>query len=145
MNTFFVKNSQIEFKNVNIMDEDFHHIKNVLRLKENEEIYICDESLHKFEAKLKEYKNECAIFEIINEVDNSELSVDITLYQGLPKQDKMDLIVQKCTELGVSTVIPVAMNRSIVKLDAQGGTKKQQRWQKIAKEASRAVWESQNS
>lgn len=141
MNTFFVKNSQINNKKAYIIEDDFHHIKNVLRLKIGEKIYICDENASKYCAKLSDYTQNEAIFEIIEKLDiRVEMPVKVTLFQGLPKQEKMELIIQKCTELGVFEIQPVTMERTIVKLDGKDIDKKIERGQKIAKEAARTVW-----
>ena len=75
---------------------------------------------------------------IIEKIDSKvETNIDITVYQGLPKADKMELIIQKVTEIGVKTIVPVAMERCIVKLDEKEAIKKQDRWQKIAEVAAK--------
>ena len=146
LNTFYIKNNQVNNGKAYISGDDFHHIKNVLRLKKGEEVYICDENETKYYSKLVDYKDTEAEFEILYKFNNnSELPVDITLYQGLPKQDKMELIVQKSTELGALTIVPTIMDRCIVKLTENDFDKKIDRWQKIAKEAARTMWKTKNS
>ena len=146
VNTFYIKNNQLNNGKAYISGDDFHHIKNVLRLKKGEEVYICDDNETKYYSKLVDYKDTEAEFEILYKFNNdSELPVDITLYQGLPKQDKMELIVQKSTELGALTIIPTIMDRCIVKLSEKDFDKKIERWQKIAKEAARTVRKAKNS
>ncbi len=141
MNTFYIKNNQLNNNTATISGDDFHHIKNVLRLKKGEEVYICNENQTKYYSKLAEYRAEEAIFDILYEFNtNSELPVDITLFQGLPKQERMELVVQKSTELGATTIVPTIMDRCVVKLDAKDIDKKIDRWQKIAKEAARTKW-----
>ena len=113
---------------------DLHHIKNVMRNKIgdnievifNECLYICQiESLDNTKVKIIKEKKE-----------NNELNIDITIAIALVKEQKMDLILQKLTELGVNTIIPLKMERSIVKLDSKKQAKKQERWTAICKEAS---------
>lgn len=146
MNTFYIKNSKCVDNKICVEDEDFHHIKNVLRFKIGEEAYFCDENENKYRAKLLEYTAETAIFEIIEQITvSAELPLNITLFQGLPKQEKMELIIQKNTELGVNSIIPTIMARSVVKLTEKDAVKKQERWQKIAKEAARSKWKAENS
>ena len=113
---------------------DIHHIKNVMRMKENDyievvydgKLYICRiTSFNPFSL---------TIDKVIDE--NNGIKLDITIAVGLVKEQKMDLILQKLTELGVNTIIPVDMERSIVKLDTARFKKKKERWQSICKEAS---------
>ena len=100
MTTFYVTKEQINNNIITIDGEDLHHIKDVLRFKIGESVDICDDEMIRYKAKLAFYDDKGANFEILSKSEMStELSVDITLFQGLPKSDKMDLIVQKCTEL----------------------------------------------
>lgn len=99
MNTFYINKTQINDNKVYIDGDDYHHIKNVLRIKPNEKVYLCADS-QRYMAFLSKYFDDKVEFEIIEKLqDSTETSVDITLFQGLPKQDKMELIIQKCTEL----------------------------------------------
>ena len=137
-NTFYIKKSQINDNVAFIDGADFHHIKDVLRVKTGENVNICDEDGNKYKAQLIEYKDKEAWFSLFIDYAQEEVEskVDITLFQGLPKQDKMEYIIQKGTELGVSEIVPVKMDNCVVKLDDKGFQKKSERWQKIAKEAS---------
>ena len=141
MNTFYTNKKHIKSSLAFIDGEDFHHIKNVLRVKTGEEAYICDDDGHKYKAKLTKYTDNSADFEIIGEIQESvESKVNITLIQGFPKKDKLELIIQKATELGAKEIVPVIMERSIAKYDEDKDSTKLERWQKIAKEASRTKW-----
>ena len=136
MSTFYISNSQIEDNIVKVVGDDLHHIKDVLRVKTGEILDFCDENAIRYRCKLSQYADSCGIFEIISKTSEStESCVNITLFQGLPKQERMDLVVQKASELGVKTVVPVNMERSIVKIDDKNELKKIDRWNKIAKEA----------
>lgn len=139
MPKFFVKDNQIKDQYINIINDDINHIKNVLRLNKEDYIQICNSDTGKnYKAKIEEINQEfikCKIEEILNQ--NNESNVCIHIYQGLPKADKMELIIQKCTELGVQKIIPVEMERSIVKINDKDKQKKIERWQKIAEVASK--------
>ena len=141
MYQFFVDESQIniESKRVFIEGPDVNHIKNVLRMKPGEEVNVSNG------VDGKEYR--CAILDMNETVvnlelrfikeDGNELPVDVTLYQGLPKADKMELIIQKCVELGVKRIVPVSMKRCVVKLEEKKASSKVSRWQSIAEAAAK--------
>ncbi len=139
MYQFFVEPGAIVGNRVIITGKDVNHIKNVLRMKEGEEIAVSNG------IDQKEYR--CGIMtlgeeEIVCEIrfvkeDAVELPVQVYLFQGLPKADKMELIIQKAVELGVYEVIPVATKRAVVKLDAKKEKSKLTRWQAIAEAAAK--------
>ena len=139
MRKFFVKSNQINDNYISIIDEDVNHIKNVLRLAIGEKIKICDKDNSKnYVSEIVEITNHEVNCTIIEEVEGeAEGNVELHIYQGLPKADKMELILQKGTELGVSKFIPVALKRCIVKLDVKDALKKIERWQKITEVASK--------
>lgn len=139
MYKFFVKDNQIEDKKVTIIGEDVNHIKNVLRLQKNEEIQICNSDTSKsYISKIIELNNENILVGILEECkETTEANVSIHIFQGLPKQEKMETIIQKATEIGVSDITPVKMERCVVKLDEKTASKKIERWQKIAEVAAK--------
>lgn len=139
MQKFFVKASQVESNKIYITYDDVNHIINVLRLKKGDEIQICNiDDSKNYIAKIIEHKKEEVICEIKSEINKTtEPKVKIDIYQGLPKADKMELIIQKTTEIGVRSIIPVSMERSIVKINAKDEEKKIQRWQKISEVAAK--------
>ncbi len=117
-----------------LSNSDIHHIKNVMRMKINDKIEIVyDNKLY-----ICNINNlEPISFDITNVVEEeNKLNLDVTIAIGLVKEQKMDLILQKLTELGVNKIIPVVMERSIVKLDEKKKDKKKERWESICKEAS---------
>jgi len=116
--------------------DDSKHIKTVLRANEGDKITICDCNGYDHICEIAELgKNVTA--RIIEKVKcDTEPAVNIVLFQGLPKGDKMDSIIQKCVEIGVSSFVPVACERSIVKIDKKE-EKKIQRWQKISLSAAK--------
>ena len=139
MGKFFVKTNQIEENKINILNDDVNHIKNVLRLNVLDNIEICNKDTgDNYNCKISNILNNSIECNIINKIDSTtEGNVKIDVYQGLPKFDKMELIIQKGTELGVTNFIPVKFNRCIVKIDKKDENKKIDRWQKIAEVASK--------
>ena len=139
MPKFFVKNKQINADLITILGQDVNHIKNVLRLKKDDVIMICDSDTGcNYKCKIIESTIENILCSIIEKIENHmEDKVQISIFQGLPKSDKMEFIIQKCTELGVKEIFPVQMERCVVKLDSKTENKKNERWQKIAEAASK--------
>ena len=138
---FFVDKSQIdeEVGLAMITGADVKHICNVLRMRAGEQFYVTDgESKGKYLCALKSASEEQVVCDILRNItESSELPCEITLYQGLPKADKMELIIQKAVELGVSRIVPVSTKRSIVKLDDKKAGAKISRWQGIAEAAAK--------
>jgi len=139
MPKFFVKNNQINENVVSIIGTDVNHIINVLRLKVDDEIQVCNEDKGiNYNTIITEINKEFVKCNIVETIEsNSEANVHINILQGLPKAEKMELIIQKCTELGVKEITPVEMERCIVKLDGKSENKKVERWQKIAEVAAK--------
>lgn len=139
MYQFFVEPSQIQDKRVIITGSDVNHIKNVLRLKSGEEIAVRNGVDGKeYRCGIEEFAQEQVICSLrfVRE-EGVELPSKIYLFQGIPKADKMELIVQKAVELGVFEVIPVAVKRCVVKLDEKKAQAKVNRWQGIAEAAAK--------
>lgn len=139
MSKFFVKPEQIKNDNIIIDGDDVNHILNVLRMKKDDEIQVCNQVTgENYKARIVQYsKNEieCKIEEKIGK--STESNVHITLFQGIPKFEKMELIIQKNTEVGVNNIVPVIMERTVVKLDEKVASKKLDRWKKIAEIAAK--------
>lgn len=138
---FFIDHSSIKGNEIIIEGNDAHHIRDVLRIKQGEEVSFSlpsDNDNAEYRGALKEFSGDEAIFDLlfIKERD-VELPVRITLFQGLPKGDKMETIIQKSVELGVFSIVPTACKRSIVKLDEKKAGKKLQRWQAISESAAK--------
>ncbi len=127
-------------KEIIVKGEDAHHIKNVLRLAKGEKAVLCDGAGLENVCTVSEYTaSNDVIFEVLETRESeNELPVKIMLYQGLPKKDKMELIIQKAVELGAYEIIPVAMKRSIAKIeDEKSEKKKLLRWQEISRAAAK--------
>ena len=140
MQRFFVEPHQIEEAkhHIHINGTDVNHIKNVLRMKCGEDVWISDGGEKEYHCRIEELGDDEVLLHILYAQEPKyELPNKIYLFQGLPKQDKMELIVQKAVELGVYQVIPVATKRAVVKLDAKKAKKKVERWQQIAVSAAK--------
>ena len=135
---FFVTPEQVKENYIYIDGSDVNHIKNVLRMKVGEELQISDGNNKKYLCEIASMTAEeiCAAIKEEQEADN-ELPSKIYLFQGLPKGDKMELIVQKAVELGVFEVIPVATKRAVVKLDEKKAAKKVERWNGISESGAK--------
>lgn len=138
MPRFFVKNEQIKGTTIEILGEDVKHITNVLRKQIGDNIEICDQDTEKsYICEIEKIGNESILTNIIEELQSYDDNIKVDIYQGLPKADKMELIIQKSVELGVNSIIPVAMKRCVVKIDSKDESKKIARWQKIAESAAK--------
>lgn len=138
MYRFFVEQDQIEEKVIHITGDDRNHIKNVLRMRVGEEILVSSGENKEYHCAVEEM-NETEILAAIRYVQETdlELASKIYLFQGLPKGDKMELIIQKAVELGAYEIIPVAAKRCIVKLDAKKEASKRRRWEAISESAAK--------
>lgn len=134
---FFVEPEQIREDIVIITGSDVKHIRNVLRMKSGEQVRISDNCGGDYLCEIQEITAEQVALHILETCANTELPVKVTLYQGLPKSDKMELIIQKAVELGVSEIVPVSMKNCVVKLDEKKAKSKQSRWQSIAESAAK--------
>ena len=134
MHRFFADENGINDGEARLNEEDSRHALRVLRLEVGDEIELVCDSL-RYQAGVAAVEDGIVTVAIRGELRPTEAKTLVTLYQGLPKADKMELIAQKATELGVYAIRPVAMERSIVKLEGKDAAKKTERWQKIAREA----------
>lgn len=138
MHKFFVDRDAISGNTIQIEGEDVNHISKVLRLRKGESIQICDGNKHEYKCSIENIEKKNVICEILESFDNlTESPVEITLFQGIPKSQKMDLIVQKCVEIGVVKIQPVITDRVVVKVDGKDIGSKIERWNRIALEASK--------
>ena len=138
MYRFFVEKEQIGEKTIRIIGSDVNHIRNVLRMKPGEEILISDGEKKEYHCEIKTLDPEYveALIMFVKE-EGLELPSKVYLFQGLPKNDKMELIIQKAVELGVYAVVPVATKRAVVNLDDKKEAKKLVRWQSISESAAK--------
>lgn len=141
MHRFFVDTYQIDpMKNrITIKNGDAGHISRVLRLRERDRVEICDGANTEYICEIQSINKDNVLLSIISKRQSiGEPPIETVLYQGIPKGDKMDLIIQKTVELGVTEIIPVEMRRTIVQFGSNNDRKrKSERWQKIALEAAK--------
>ncbi|HEY5585542.1 MAG TPA: RsmE family RNA methyltransferase [Ruminiclostridium sp.] len=138
MSRYFVNNTQIIENRITIIGEDYQHLKKVLRAVKGDFITVCCDGFD-YIAEINEIFSDYLSSIIIDKKENlTEPVLKVTLYQGLPKADKMELIVQKCIELGVNEIVPVITERCISKINTiKDAQNKVSRWQKIALEAAK--------
>lgn len=138
MSHFFVSSAQVSENSLVIVGEDVNHMKNVLRMREGELFSAADENGICYQCAVDALEKHQVTARILEkEMGKTELSSKIYLFQGLPKSDKMELIIQKAVELGAYEIIPVATKRVIVKLDAKKEAVKLKRWQSISEGAAK--------
>ena len=138
MPRFFVRTNQISNDNIDIIGEDVKHIKNVLRKQIGDKIEVCNQDTgDSYKCEIKNFSEDEIKTNIIEKLKNIQEKVQVDIYQGLPKSDKMELIIQKSVELGANAIIPVNMKRCVVKLEGKDEAKKTDRWQKIAESAAK--------
>lgn len=140
MQRFFVEPYQIQEEEHRIIltGSDVNHMKNVLRMRIGEDVWISDGKEKEYHCTIESFEEENAVLHILYAQEPQyELPSRIYLFQGLPKGDKMELIIQKAVELGAYAIVPVETRRCIVKLDEKKALKKTARWQQIAESAAK--------
>ena len=137
MNSFYIEGCGGVGLEVRLKPEDAKHAAQVLRMQRGEEFYAIDEGGSRFLAELCEVSKEGCTALLREALPDNEAELRVTVYQGLPKADKLELVTQKLTELGAARLVPVKMERCVVKINDKDGQKKQERLQKIAREASK--------
>ncbi|MBQ8766870.1 MAG: 16S rRNA (uracil(1498)-N(3))-methyltransferase [Clostridia bacterium] len=137
MYNFFIKENQKQNDRYLISGADFNHIKNVLRMIVGDRFLVSENGVSNL-CEIESFESDIVIAIIIEEnYNDTTLPIKIHLFQGLPKADKMELIIQKTVELGVESIIPVEMSRCVVKVDDKKKKSKQQRWQTISESAAK--------
>ena len=140
MQRFFVEPYQVqeEEHRITLTGPDLNHMKNVLRMRIGEDVWISDGSEKEYHCTIEEFQEDSAVLHILYAQESQyELPSRIYLFQGLPKGDKMELLIQKAVELGAYAVVPVETRRCVVKLDAKKAQKKVTRWQQISESAAK--------
>lgn len=138
MPRFFIKENQIQNNKITIIGEDVNHIKNVIRKQIGDIIEICNQDNEKsYKCEIEKIEEKQITTKIIEELKAQESNIKVDIFQGLPKAEKMELIIQKSVELGANAIIPVNMKRCVVKLDSKSEEKKIERWQKISESAAK--------
>lgn len=138
MHRFFVKPEQVADGEIRILGGDVNHIVHVLRMKQGDELCVSDGDKMEYICRIRETGSEEVTAEIIyGQECGLELPCRVTLFQGLPKSDKMELIVQKAVELGAWEIVPMATRRAVVKLEGKKEEAKLRRWQGISESAAK--------
>ena len=138
MSRFFVPKENVKDDLIYIDGQEARHILNVLRLKESDKVTVFDGTGREYTGFIKEIKSKSLTVEVVStKTPKIETAPQITLAQSIPKKGKMDYIVEKATELGVHSVIPIISERTVVKLEDKKELQRINRWQKIAKEAAK--------
>ncbi len=138
MHRFFVEPSQIQKDEIEIRGGDVNHIRNVLRMRTGDELLVSDGYGNEYQCRIRVCAEDMICTDILKRRRiESELSCRITLFQCLPKGDKMELIIQKAVELGAAGIVPVASKRCVVRLDAKKEANKRKRWQAVAEGAAK--------
>lgn len=137
MYQFFVEDEQVTEDGVLITGSDVNHIRNVLRMKPGEKVRISTRTGANYLCSITQVEEMSVTAQIVETMAGTELPNRIVLFQGLPKADKMELIIQKAVELGAAEVVPVSMKNCVVKLDAKKAENKVKRWQQIAESAAK--------
>ena len=134
---FFVEEEQVNGENAYISGSDVNHIVNVLRMKIGEELLISVKGDWDYLCKIEEIENDRVNLKLLESMEQRELPIKLTLLQGIPKSDKLEMIIQKAIELGVSEIIPVKTKRVVVKIDEKKADAKVNRWNAIAQSAAK--------
>jgi len=135
---FFISPGQVREQTITIEGHDVRHIRNVLRMRPGEELLLSDGAGNDYTCMIEELSDQQVLCQILSrEASGTEPSVQVYLFQGLPKSDKLEHIIQKSVELGVFRIIPVETSRSVVKYDPKKLKGKQERWQKISESAAK--------
>lgn len=134
---FHIREGTLKFPHVFLAGQEHHHLSRVLRIRKGERVWLHDEAGRSYFAQVMEVTRKETRLLILEEKTDGDAEVRVTLAQALIKAKKMDFLMQKATELGIFSLIPVIASRSIVKIKATEERKKVSRWQKIALEAAK--------
>jgi 16S rRNA (uracil1498-N3)-methyltransferase len=133
---FLIRQKNLRLPFAVIEGEEHHHLSKVLRIKPGKRIWLIDEQGRSFLAEVREVGKQKTRLAVVEQAEKEEMKIELTLAQGLIKSKKMDFLVQKATELGMRSFIPVIARRSVVRIQEKE-QRKRARWQKIAAEAAK--------
>ena len=134
---FFVRSEKVNNGLAYITGDDYHHLRDVVRLKEGDKVRISIDTGENYIGVIEDFTEDAAIVELTDKAADTELKGKMTLFQGMPKSDKLEFIIEKAVELGVSEIVPIMMEFSVVKIDEKKIISKVERWQKIAEAAAK--------
>jgi len=136
MQRYFIEKLNLNQKTAVLDKNDYHHIKNVMRLKVNDEIIICNNQGNCYKSLIIQFEDNTVLCQLHDEVVSNDMDVKVDIAQALIRRERFEYMIQKSTELGVNTIIPTIMKNVIIKLDQRSQPKKLARWNTQAKEAS---------
>ncbi|MGI9950817.1 16S rRNA (uracil(1498)-N(3))-methyltransferase [Moorellaceae bacterium AZ2] len=134
---FFIPPEQLQQKRIVLAGDTGHHASRVLRLNVGEEISLADGLGSSFKGRVIAVRRGEVVAELLEPIPSNEPFLSVTLLQGIPKGDKMELIIEKATELGIKRIIGLLTERVIMKLDKEAAARKKERWRKVALAAAR--------
>ncbi|MBR0435368.1 MAG: 16S rRNA (uracil(1498)-N(3))-methyltransferase [Lachnospiraceae bacterium] len=134
---FFVRSEKVNNGLAYITGDDYHHLKDVVRLKAGDKVRISIDTGENYIGVIEDFTEDAAIVELTDKAADTELKGKMTLFQGMPKSDKFEFIIEKAVELGVTEIVPTMMEFSVVKIDEKKIASKVERWQKIAEAAAK--------
>lgn len=134
---FFVRSEKVNNGKACITGDDYHHLKDVVRLKAGDKVRISIDTGENYIGVIEDFTEDAVIVELTEKAEDTELKGKMTLFQGMPKSDKLEFIIEKAVELGVSEIVPTMMEFSVVKIDEKKIASKVERWQKIAEAAAK--------
>ncbi|MBQ7506684.1 MAG: 16S rRNA (uracil(1498)-N(3))-methyltransferase [Lachnospiraceae bacterium] len=137
MYQFFIEPDQAAREYVTITGKDVHHIRDVIRLSAGEEIRVSVRDGESYLCRITELGDSFVQADILGEANSTELPVPVTLFQGIPKGDRMETVIEKAVELGVSRIVPVEMRFCVVRLSSDRAVKKVKKWQELAEAAAK--------
>ncbi len=135
MQRYFIDELDIEKKSALLTDNDFHHIKNVMRHKIDDHIIVCNKQGVCYESSITHFEDKQVVVKLIEEKLSNDLPLQVTIAQAVIRRERFEYMIQKSSELGVTSIIPTLMKNVIIKLDQKKMNKKVERWNILAKEA----------
>jgi 16S rRNA (uracil1498-N3)-methyltransferase len=137
MYQFFAREEDVTREYVTITGQDAHHIREVVRLKEGDEIRVSVRGGESYLCRIAELGENFVQAELLSKAAETELSVPVTLFQAIPKGDRMETVIEKAVELGVKRIVPVEMRYCVVKLRGERAEKKRRKWQALCETAAK--------
>ena len=137
MHCFYIEGPGAAGETVRLLPEEAKHAAKVLRLRQGDVVCAMDGAGGRYRGEIAAIGGDAVSVRLVEALDSHESPARVTVYQGVPKADKLDFIVQKLTELGAAALVPVKMGRCVVKLDERDGRKRRERLERIAREAAK--------
>ncbi len=137
MQQIFIREDEIIENQIRVTGEDAKHLGRVLRMKVGEKLRLSTDADRNFICEVSGFEGDDVMLSVVEESSNTEMVTHVTLFQAIPKGDRMETVIEKTVELGVARIVPVEMKYCVVKLDDKKKKSRVERWQKIADSAAR--------